>query len=245
MRRPVQIVLIALTIATGCAGAAQAQQYPNRPVRILVGFAAGSGPDIIARAVGQQLGSDLGHNFYVENRLGANGTIAAKAVADATPDGHTLLYSSAAISTTPYVYKKAGFDLLRDLRADRDCRHPRWLSDAGQSGELPVRTVPEFIAYAKANRVLYGSPGVGNLLHLDGRAVQRPQRSQDRACAVSGRVRGRHRTHARQHPRDVRQRATAALPLVEGRTTARHWLHRHESRSRTCRMCHWSARRFR
>ncbi len=134
-------------------------------MRILVGFAAGSGPDIIARAVGQQIGSEFGHNFYVENRLGANGTIAAKAVADAAPDGHTLLYSSAAISTTPYVYKKAGFDLLRDLAP---------IATVGildgylmmVNPKLPVRSVPEFIAYAKANRILYGSPGVGNQLHL-------------------------------------------------------------------------------
>ena len=84
-------------------------------MRIIVGFAAGSGPDIIARAVGAQLGTDLGQNFFVENRLGANGTIAAKAVADAAPDGYTLLYTSSGFSTTPYIYKKARFDMLRDF----------------------------------------------------------------------------------------------------------------------------------
>ena len=147
------------------AAPAVAQPYPNRPVRIVVGFAAGSGPDIIARAVGTQLGTDLGHNFYVENRLGANGTIAAKAVVDAAPDGYSLHYTSSAISTTPYIYKKAAFDILRDFAP---------IATVGiLDGYLmlvnpatPVRTVPEFIAYAKANRVLYGSPGVGNLLHL-------------------------------------------------------------------------------
>src|SRR5262245_5086005 len=89
--------------AMGWAATAQAQQYPTKPVRLLVGFAAGSGPDIIARAVGAQLSSDLGHNFFVENRLGANGTIAAKAVADAAPDGYTLLYTSSGFATTPYI----------------------------------------------------------------------------------------------------------------------------------------------
>ncbi len=144
---------------------AQAQPYPNRPVRIVVGFAAGSGPDIIARAVGAQLGTDLGQNFFVENRLGANGTIAAKAVADAAPDGYTLLYTSSGFSTTPYIYKKAAFDVLRDFAP---------IATGGildgyvlvVNPSLPIKSVPDLIAYAKANRVLYGSPGVGNLLHI-------------------------------------------------------------------------------
>jgi tripartite-type tricarboxylate transporter receptor subunit TctC len=165
MRRPILIVLAALAVVTGPIADAGAQTYPNRPVRIIVGFAAGSGPDIIGRAVGTQLGIDLGQNFFVENRLGANGTIAAKAVADALPDGYTLLYSSAAISTTPYIYKKATFDILRDFTP---------IATVGildgylmmVNPALPVRTVPEFITYAKKSRVLYGSPGVGNILHL-------------------------------------------------------------------------------
>jgi tripartite-type tricarboxylate transporter receptor subunit TctC len=115
--------------------------------------------------VGTQLGNDLGQNFFVENRLGANSTIAAKAVADAAPDGYTLFYTSAAISTTPYIYKKATFDVLRDFAP---------IATSGildgylmlVSASSPIRTVPEFIAFAKANRVLYGSPGVGNILHL-------------------------------------------------------------------------------
>ena len=144
---------------------AQAQPYPNRPVRIVVGFAAGSGPDIVARAVGAQLGTDLGHKFLIENRLGANATIAAKTVADAAPDGHTLLYTSSGISTTPYIYKKATFDILRDFTP---------VATAGildgyvmvVNASTPIKSVPELIAYAKNNRVLYGSPGVGNLLHI-------------------------------------------------------------------------------
>ena len=147
------------------AATAQAQSYPNRPVRIVVGFAAGSGPDVLARAVGNQLGADLSQNFFVENRTGANGTIGAKLVVQSEPDGYTLLYSSAAISTTPWVYKNISFNVLRDLAPIATVGildgyfmlvHP----------SLPVRTVPEFTAYAKANPVRYGSPGVGNQLHL-------------------------------------------------------------------------------
>ena len=131
----------------------------------MVGFAAGSGPDILARTIGTQLGNDLGHNFFVENRGGANGTIAAKVVAQSEPDGYTLLYSSAAISSTPFVYKNSSLDVLRDLVP---------VATVGVldgyfmlvNPSLPVHTVAEFITYAKNNRVLYGSPGVGNLLHL-------------------------------------------------------------------------------
>ncbi len=165
MRHLMQAIA-ALAVASGVsAAAAQAQHYPNRPIRVIVGFAAGSGPDILARAVSAQLGVDLGQSFFVENRTGANGTIGAKAVVDAAPDGHTLLYSSSAITTTPYIYKNISFDVLRDLAP---------IATVGildgylmlVNPSLPVHTVAEFIAHAKKNRVLYGSPGVGNLLHL-------------------------------------------------------------------------------
>lgn len=165
MRRSINVVLGALVAVVSLAGAAAAQQYPNRPVRVLVGFAAGSGPDIVARAVAAQLSNDLGHNFFVENRVGANATIAAKAVADAPPDGHTLFYTSSGIATTPYVYKKATFDVLRDFTP---------IATAGildgyvlvVNSTSPIKSIAELIAYAKANRALYGSPGVGNLLHI-------------------------------------------------------------------------------
>jgi tripartite-type tricarboxylate transporter receptor subunit TctC len=165
MKRSITIALAVLIWAAPFTGIAAAQPYPNRPVRIVVGFAAGSGPDIIARAVGAQLGNDLGQTFVIENRLGANGTIAAKAVADAPPDGYTLLYSSSSISSTPHIYKRATFDVLRDFAP---------IATAGiLDGYLlvanvaaPIKSVPDLIAYAKTNRVLYGSPGVGNLLHI-------------------------------------------------------------------------------
>ena len=157
------LVMAALVGLAG--GVAQAQTYPTHPVRVLVGFAAGSGPDVLARTLAIQLGADLGQSFVIENRLGANGTIAARAVAQAEPDGYTLLYSSSSITSTPFIYKTPGFDVLRDLAPIATTGildgylllvHP----------SLPVHTVPEFIAYAKTHRVLYGSPGVGNGLHL-------------------------------------------------------------------------------
>jgi tripartite-type tricarboxylate transporter receptor subunit TctC len=95
---------------------AQAQPYPAHPVRVLVGFAAGSGPDLQARTIAQQLATDLKQSFFIENRLGANGTIAARAVATAAPDGLTLLFSSSSIAPTPHIYKSLGYDTLTDLR---------------------------------------------------------------------------------------------------------------------------------
>ena len=106
-----------------CAGATAvlAQSYPDRPVRVVVGFAAGSGPDIQARTVSQELANSLGQQFYVENRLGANGTIAARSVAQSKPDGYSLLFSSSSIISTPYIYRKLGLRHARGPQAD--CNH--------------------------------------------------------------------------------------------------------------------------
>ena len=144
---------------------AQAQTYPDRPVHILVGFAAGSGPDVLARAVAAQVGADLGQNFVIENRPGANGTIATAVVAQAAPDGYTLLYTSDSIAPTPFIYKHLPYDVFKDLSP---------VASVGVLDGLlmlvnpssPAHNVKEFIDYAKKNRVLYGSPGIGNGLHL-------------------------------------------------------------------------------
>jgi tripartite-type tricarboxylate transporter receptor subunit TctC len=160
-----RISLLCALLLPVAAASAQAQTYPDRPVRVLVGYAAGSGPDIQARTVAQQLGADLGQNFFVENRLGANGTIAARTVVQATPDGYTLLFSSNGIAPTPYIYKNLGYDIFTDLEP---------IATQGQLDGLfmlvdaksPYKTLQEFIAAAKKEQLLYGSPGVGNGLHL-------------------------------------------------------------------------------
>jgi tripartite-type tricarboxylate transporter receptor subunit TctC len=160
-----------LRLAAGAAtlpvlsGSARAQAYPDHPVRVLIGFAAGSGPDIQGRTVSQEIGNSLGQPFYVENRLGANGTIAARAIATSKPDGYSLLFSSSSIISTPYVYKNLGYDTLTDLTP---------IATIGQLDGLfmlvdansPIKTLAELIARAKTERLAYGSPGVGNGLHL-------------------------------------------------------------------------------
>jgi tripartite-type tricarboxylate transporter receptor subunit TctC len=163
--RLARCVIACISICAAFAVTAQAQTYPNRPVHILVGFAAGSGPDVLARAVAAQLGADLGQNFIIENRPGANGTIATAVVTQAAPDGYTLLYTSDSIAPTPFIYKQLPYDVFKDLSP---------IATVGVldgllmlvNPELPVHNVSEFIAYAKKDRVLYGSPGIGNGLHL-------------------------------------------------------------------------------
>jgi tripartite-type tricarboxylate transporter receptor subunit TctC len=157
--------ILAFIACIAFAGAAQAQPFPDRPVHVLVGFAAGGAPDLLARAVSNQLGVELGQTFYVENRPGANGTIATNTVAQSAADGYTLLFTSDSIAPTPFIYKTLPYDVFRDL------------SPIATVGVLdgffmlvnpasPAHNVDEFIAYAKKNRVLYGSPGIGNGLHL-------------------------------------------------------------------------------
>jgi tripartite-type tricarboxylate transporter receptor subunit TctC len=157
-------LLVGMMLAVASA-TAQAEQYPDRPVKVVVGYAAGSGPDIQARTVAQQLSTDLGQSFYVENRLGANATIATRLVAQSAPDGYTLLFSSNGIASTPYIYKHLGYDVLTDLKP---------IATIGQLDGLfmlvdaksPYKTLQEFIAAAKKTQLLYGSPGIGNGLHL-------------------------------------------------------------------------------
>jgi tripartite-type tricarboxylate transporter receptor subunit TctC len=159
--RTLLIVLAGIAFAS----AARAQTYPDRPVQVLIGFAAGSGPDVLGRAVAGQLGADIGQNFIVENRPGANGTIATSVVAKAAPDGYTLLFTSDSITTTPFIYKQLPYDVFKDLTP---------VATVGVLDGLlmlvnpssPAHTVDEFLAYAKTHRVLYGSPGIGNGLHL-------------------------------------------------------------------------------
>ena len=109
MLRLLSYLTLAFSLGATAAGA---QHYPDHPVKVVVGYAAGSGPDIQARTVSAQLSLDLGQQFFVENRTGANGTIGTRAVVQAKPDGYTVLYSSNGIAPTPYIYKNLGYDIF-------------------------------------------------------------------------------------------------------------------------------------
>ncbi|HZL30295.1 MAG TPA: tripartite tricarboxylate transporter substrate binding protein [Pseudolabrys sp.] len=162
MLRVIWSLALALALAPA---AAHADDYPTRPVKVLVGYAAGSGPDIQARTIAAQLSTDLGQQFFVENKLGANGTIAVRSLIAAAPDGYTLLFSSNGIAPTPFVYKNLGYNILTDLTpvATQGVLDGLFMLVDAKSD---IKTLPEFIARAKKDRLNYGSPGVGNGLHL-------------------------------------------------------------------------------
>ena len=147
---------------------ARAQAYPTRPVRIIVGQAAGSGSDIAARLLGQRLSERLGQPFVVENRPGAGGNIATEAVVRALPDGYTLLLAVAANAINATLYDKLNYNFIRDIAPVAGVMRVPLVMEVNPS--FPAKTVPEFIAYAKANpgKINFASGGIGTSIHLSG-----------------------------------------------------------------------------
>jgi tripartite-type tricarboxylate transporter receptor subunit TctC len=147
---------------------AWAQTYPTRPVRIIVGVAAGSAPDIFARLIGQSLSERLGKPFVIENRSGGGGNIATEAVVNSQPDGYTLLMIATNDAINATLYEKLSFNFIRDiapvasmvLSSNVMVVHP----------SVPAKTVPEFLAYARANpgKINMASPGIGTSSHVAG-----------------------------------------------------------------------------
>lgn len=158
-------LLQTLLLATAAASA-QAQSFPNKPIRIVVPVAAGGGTDLLARTLGQKAGELLGQPVVVENILGAGGNIGVQAVAKAAPDGYTLLLSPATIATNVAVFRKLPYDLLKDLQT---------VTLVGQTSVVLVvhpsfsaKTVAEFVEAAKQKpgTLNYGSAGIGSPQHL-------------------------------------------------------------------------------
>ncbi|HLN36527.1 MAG TPA: tripartite tricarboxylate transporter substrate binding protein [Xanthobacteraceae bacterium] len=140
--------------------------YPTRPVRVIVGFPAGSGPDVIARLIGQRIGDRLGQQFFVENRSGAGSSLAAQDVVAAPADGYTLLLTANANAVNASLYPNLPFNFVRDIAAvGMICSAPFLLT---VNPAVPAKTFAEFIAYAKANpgKLNYGSSGPGSSPHL-------------------------------------------------------------------------------
>src|SRR5262245_7455858 len=128
---------------------AKAQDYPARPVRIIVGFPAGGQIDIIARMTGQWLSERLGQQFFVDNRPGAASNIAAEAAVRASPDGHTLFLANGTNAVNATLFDKLNFDFVRDTTAVASINRIPIVLAADLS--LPAKTVAELISYAKAN----------------------------------------------------------------------------------------------
>jgi len=155
-------------LASLAAGAAYAQQYPTKPIRLIVPFAPGGGTDITARVIALKLGDALGQTVVADNRPGANGTIGVDLCAKAAPDGYTLTMISSSHAVNVSLYTKLPYDLIKDLAPiTQATRQPYALVI---HPAVPAKSVKELIALAKAKpgTLNYGSSGTGGLSHLSG-----------------------------------------------------------------------------
>jgi tripartite-type tricarboxylate transporter receptor subunit TctC len=163
-----------LQLAAGAAAlplvsrVAWAQAYPSRPVRIVVGFAAGGNLDIIARLLGQWLSARFGQPFVVENRPGGGGNIGTEAVVRAPPDGYTLLLVGTPNMINATLYEKLNFNFIRDIAPVASIDRVPLVMEVNPA--FPAKNVPEFIAYAKANpgKINMASAGTGTGQHVAG-----------------------------------------------------------------------------
>jgi tripartite-type tricarboxylate transporter receptor subunit TctC len=147
---------------------AWAQAYPNRPVKLVVGFPAGSSMDTVGRLLGQWLQERLGQPFVVENRPGAGSNLAMQTVISSAPDGHTLAVVGSNNTINTSLYDKLSFDFGRDIKPVASLVRTPGVMEVNLS--VPAKTVPEFIAYAKANpgKINMASGGNGTMTHVSG-----------------------------------------------------------------------------
>src|SRR5262245_20281621 len=167
-----------LQLAAGAAalpavtGSARAQAYPSRPVRFIVGFPPGNAPDIIARVVGQMLSERLGQQFVIENRPGAASNIATEVALGAAPDGYTIQMVVLTNVFNATLYPNLKFNFMRDITPVAGVANAPYLIVINPS--LPVNTMPEFIAYAKAHpgKINYAAGGNGSSSHIFGELLK-------------------------------------------------------------------------
>jgi tripartite-type tricarboxylate transporter receptor subunit TctC len=147
---------------------AWAQAYPTRPVRLIVPFGPAGASDITARVIGQWLSERLGQQFVIENRPGAGGNIGTEAVVRAAPDGYTLLYVTTPNAVNATLYDKLNFNFIRDIAPVAPIVRFPYIMVVNPS--VPAKTLPEFIAYAKANpgKINMASVGIGSTPHVNG-----------------------------------------------------------------------------
>lgn len=159
-----RFILLALLVASSQLG--QAQQYPAKPLRMLVGYSAGGGADALARLIAAKMADGLGQQVLVENRPGAGATIAAAAVASSLPDGYTIFFADTALLIAPAIYQKLSFDPVKSFApVSGACTTPLVIA---VNNEVKAASVAELISTLKANpgRLSYGSPSIGTVHHL-------------------------------------------------------------------------------
>jgi tripartite-type tricarboxylate transporter receptor subunit TctC len=164
------VIRLATAAAFACAlsPSSFALDYPTKPVRLIVGVAAGGANDTVARLVAQALSERLGQPFVVENRPGAGGNLGLEDVANAPPDGYTLLFATSANALSASFYGDATVNFARDIAPVASLVRGPLVMEVNPS--FPARTIPEFIAYAKANpgKINMASAGIGNTTHVAG-----------------------------------------------------------------------------
>jgi tripartite-type tricarboxylate transporter receptor subunit TctC len=167
--RSALIASLAIIALVPAATATRAEDYPTRPIKLVVPYAAGGPTDLLGRLVGDFLSRDLKQAVIVENKAGAQGAIGAEAVARAEPDGYTLFVAAASIIVlNPMLYRKLSYDPVRDFRMLALVTDLHVVMEINPS--VPARTVAEFVAWAKQNpgKVNFGSAGTGGTIHLAG-----------------------------------------------------------------------------
>lgn len=168
MNRLARTVAVALAFSIGAVGAANATDYPTRPVKWLVPYPPGGTTDVLARVVAQWLSDKLGQAVVVENRAGGGNNIGTEAALRSPPDGYTMLLVNPANGINATLYKNLNFDFIRDVAPVAGLvRTPNVMV---VNNSLPVKTVEEFIAYCKANpgKINMASSGSGTSVHLSG-----------------------------------------------------------------------------
>jgi tripartite-type tricarboxylate transporter receptor subunit TctC len=167
-RRRLLHLALAVTALPAVPRKARAQTYPNRPVHWIVGFAPGGGNDIVARLMGKWLSERTGQQFIIENRPGAGTNIATETVANAAPDGYTLLLAGISNASNASLFGKINFNFIRDIAPVAGIERSTLVMVVNPS--VPAETVSEFVAYAKRNpgKINVASAGTGSIIHLAG-----------------------------------------------------------------------------
>jgi tripartite-type tricarboxylate transporter receptor subunit TctC len=166
MTKRISQCLLGLLVSVGCWGTASAQTFPNKPIKIVVGYAAGGAVDAVARSVGQSLSASTGQPVLVDNKPGAGTNIAVKSVIAAEPDGYTLLMAANALAANMALYQPAPFDAEKELTAVSLVGRVPVVIAANPS--VPYANVKQLIEAAKnkPNSIAYGSPGNGSTPHM-------------------------------------------------------------------------------
>jgi tripartite-type tricarboxylate transporter receptor subunit TctC len=185
----VKRLLVAMVLCC-CALSISAADFPTKPIRFIVPWGPGSGPDVTSRIVGAEMSAALGQPIVIENRAGAGGSVGLSAIARSAPDGYTIGHGSIGTTISYSVIPNVSYDLKKDFTAIGQLLYGSNVLAVRPS--LPVKSVQELIAYAKANpdKLLYGSPGNGTSLHLSMEIFKQMTGTQNAARAVQGRATG-------------------------------------------------------